>query len=135
MNIHMNRRAILKGLTASSCALPFIAQSQRSPGQESEALDQNFFLMVLLKGGADHSYLFDARPLEFTNANLIQNYTGEAPVLWEDSQGRSTFVSKSANKLATYQKDLLILNGVHMDPGFEGHLQNVNVLTPGYCLG
>ena len=42
--------------------------------------DPHFFLLVVLNGGADSSYMFDARPLSMTKAGKIQNYLGKEPV-------------------------------------------------------
>ena len=41
--------------------------------------DPHFFLLIVLNGGADCSYMFDARPLAMTAAGRIQNYLGREP--------------------------------------------------------
>ena len=42
------------------------------PAALSPDADPHFFLLVVLNGGADSSYMFDARPLSMTKAGKIQ---------------------------------------------------------------
>ena len=42
------------------------------PAPASAGADPHFFLLVVLNGGADSSYMFDARPLSMTKAGKIQ---------------------------------------------------------------
>src|SRR5262249_55995455 len=42
--------------------------------------EPHFFLMIVLNGGADSSYMFDARPPSMTQAGQNPNYPDPAPV-------------------------------------------------------
>ena len=50
--------------------------------------EPHFFLLIVLNGGADSSYMFDARPLSMTKAGKIQNYLGKEPAPWTGTQRR-----------------------------------------------
>src|SRR6476620_4158523 len=60
--------------------LPAAAQAPDEP---------HFFLMIVLNGGADCSYMFDARPLSMTPAGKIQNSLGQelGPFLFGNGTG------------------------------------------------
>ena len=96
--------------------------------------DPHFFLFVVLDGGADPSYMFDARPLSMTRAGKIQNYLGEEPGVWTGSNGAATLATRLVAPLRTFADRFSVLNGVYMTPSFDGHLQNMNFLFSGSPL-
>jgi len=97
--------------------------------------DPHFFLLIVLDGGADPSYMFDARPLSMTAAGKIQNYLGEEPAVWAGRNGQSTFATRLMAPLAAFRDRFSVLNGVYMTPSFDGHLQNMNFLFSGSPFG
>ena len=97
--------------------------------------DPHFFLFVVLDGGADPSYMFDARPLSMTRAGKIQNYLGEEPGVWTGSNGAATLATRLVAPLRTFADRFSVLNGVYMTPSFDGHLQNMNFLFSGSPFG
>lgn len=97
--------------------------------------DPHFFLLIVLDGGADPSYMFDARPLSMTRAGKIQNYLGEEPRIWSGRNGQSTLATRLVAPLHAFRDRFSILNGVYMTPSFDGHLQNMNFLFSGSPFG
>ena len=97
--------------------------------------DPHFFLLVVLDGGADPSYMFDARPLSMTRAGMIQNYVGEEPGAWSGSNGVTTLATRLVAPLHPFRDRFSVLNGVYMTPSFDGHLQNMNFLFSGSPFG
>jgi hypothetical protein len=97
--------------------------------------EPHFFLMIVLNGGADSSYMFDARPLSMTKAGKIQNYLGEEPSPWIGRNGVSTLATSLIKPLGPFRDRFSVLNGVYMTPSFDGHLQNMNFLFTGNAFG
>ncbi|MEA2989786.1 MAG: hypothetical protein QOG83_2497 [Alphaproteobacteria bacterium] len=97
--------------------------------------DPHFFLMIVLNGGADSSYMFDARPLSMTQAHKIQNYLGRPPAPWAGRNGTAALATSLTKPLAGFRDRFSILNGVLMTPSFDGHLQNMNFLFTGNPFG
>ena len=100
--------------------------------------DPHFFLLLLMSGGADNSYTFDARPLSMTKAGKIQNYwskNGAQPIPWVGTNGQSCLTTPLINPLIPFKDRFSIINGVHMTPSFDGHLQNMNFLFAGGPFG
>jgi uncharacterized protein (DUF1501 family) len=97
--------------------------------------DPHFFLMIVLNGGADTSYMFDARPLAMTAAGKIQNYLGKEPDKWGGKNGVSAASSSLVKPLARFKDRFSVLNGVVMTPSFDGHAQNMNYLFTGDPFG
>ena len=97
--------------------------------------DPHFFLLVVLDGGADPSYMFDARPLSMTRAGKIQNYLGEEPGVWQGNNASSTLATRLVAPLRPLKDRFSVLNGVYMTPSFDGHLQNMNFLFSGSPFG
>jgi len=98
----------------------------------------HFFLMIVLAGGADSSYMFDARPLSMTAAGKIQNYwskNGTKPAVWTGTNGQTCLATPLIKPLERYQDRFSILNGVYMTPSFDGHEQNFNFLFTGSPFG
>jgi len=97
--------------------------------------EPHFFLLIVLEGGADPSYMFDARPLSMTRAGKIQNYLGEEPAPWAGRNGTTTLATRLVAPLRPLADRFSVLNGVYMTPGFDGHLQNMNFLFSGSPFG
>jgi hypothetical protein len=127
----IDRRTFLKAsaLGTSSFFLPHWSWANAS--QEPHQL-----LHIHLPGGVDFTYLFDARPLEMTQANLQHNYMNEEPFVWEGpTNGRRTYATHLTKPLLPYQKDFSIINGIFMDRQFVGHDQLENVMFTGNPFG
>ena len=97
--------------------------------------DPHFFLLIVLNGGADCSYMFDARPLAMTAAGRIQNYLGREPQPWRGRNGVSSLATSLVLPLMPFRDRFSVLNGVYMTPSFDGHLQNMNFLFTGNPFG
>lgn len=97
--------------------------------------DAHFFLVIHMFGGMDGSYLFDARPLEMTKNEKMQNYLGKEPVLWQGSNGVDTWATELVKPLEIYKNNFSVINGVLMATTFDGHDQNVNFLVTGNAFG
>ena len=97
--------------------------------------EPHYFLFIMLGGGADASYFYDARPLSMTAAGRIQNYVGKEPTLVEGRNGTSCRASRLVQPLSRLRDRFSVLNGVFMTPSFDGHLQNVNFLMTGEPFG
>lgn len=98
----------------------------------------HFFLMIVLAGGADSSYMYDARPLSMTAAGKIQNYwskNGTKPAVYTGSNGQSCLTTPLIKPLERYHGKFSVLNGVYMTPSFDGHEQNFNFLFTGSPFG
>ena len=106
--------------------LPAAAQSVDEP---------HFFLMIVLNGGADCSYMFDARPLSMTKAGKIQNYLKQDPAPFSGRNSTGTLATSLVKPLLPFRDRFSILNGVYMTPSFDGHLQNMNFLFTGNPFG
>lgn len=137
------RREFLARLSLGAAALAFplsfeILRSANAQAQTNAADggEDHFFLFIMTPGGMDASYRFDARPLEMTHAGKIQNYQGSEPKLWTGKNGGSCLVSPAMRPLLPHLREgFSIINGVVMDPGFEGHLQSSNILMSGSPFG
>ena len=119
---------------AATLVLPNVSFLGRADA-EAMADDPHFFLMIVLSGGADCSYMFDARPLAMTAAAKIQNYLGQDPVPWEGRNGVSAPATRLVKPLAPFKDRFSVLNGVVMTPSFDGHAQNMNFLFTGDPFG
>ncbi|MCJ8277201.1 MAG: hypothetical protein HRT44_05955, partial [Bdellovibrionales bacterium] len=49
--------------------------------------DDHFYIHIVVDGGWDPSYLFDARPLKMTQDSMIQNYNGTEPTPYTGVNG------------------------------------------------
>jgi hypothetical protein len=101
----------------------------------SKPSEPHFFLHLYLPGGADPSYLFDARPLEMTKSGKMQNYLAKEPSLWQGQNGVSTWATELVRPLETFRQDFSIVNGILMTTTFDGHDQNLNYLMTGNAFG
>jgi len=133
--LHSRRDVLRIGLGgAATLLLP----SASFPGPAQAAAlseDPHFFLMIVLNGGADNAYTFDARPLAMTAAGKIQNYLGEEPGLWKGKNGATASVTSLVKPLAPFKDRFSVLNGIVMTPSFDGHAQNMNYLFTGDPFG
>src|SRR6188472_231288 len=93
---------------------------------DEPAADPRFFMMILFPNGMDPTYLFDARPLEMTQAGKIQNYIGAEPEPWLTDGAEPQLSTRLTAPLRPFKDRFSILNGVLMAQGFEGHDQNMN---------
>ena len=130
MTIHLSRRDLLQ----AGIALAATGLTRRLNAQGGSS-SPHFFLQVVIPGGADNLYMFDSRPLSFTGAGKMANYSGAEPSLWEGANGGRCFASPFAAALKPYKGRLAVVNGIHMPPGFEGHDQNVNALLSANPFG
>jgi hypothetical protein len=115
--------------------------------QNGDAKNPHFFLNVVISGGVDVSYLFDARPLRMTDAGKIQNYlyknAGATPVLsdptprvMQGTNGRATLRSALTDDLAQFQDRFSVINGILMTTGNDfGHGQNMYQLFTNSTVG
>jgi uncharacterized protein (DUF1501 family) len=128
-----SRRDVLRfgALGAGTLLLP----GDSFPAAGGADADPHFFLLVVLNGGADSSYMFDARPLSMTRAGKIQNYLGKEPEPWIGKNGNRSLATSLVKQLAPYRDRFSVLNGVYMAPSFDGHLQNMNFLFAGKPFG
>lgn len=127
----LTRRAFLERSGKAAVTLALLKPATLLAGG-----DRRFFLHVFVKGGADATYLFDARDESFTRHGHLQNYrTDRAVHLWEDGKGGRTWVSSLAQSLAPERQRFTLLNGVHMARGFDGHPQNVALMITGNASG
>jgi uncharacterized protein (DUF1501 family) len=129
----LSRRKLLKFGLASAGTLFFPERSFVQAGAYQP--DSHFFLFIVLNGGADHSYMFDARPLALTAAGRIQNYTGKEPAKWKGANDSHTLASPLIRPLARFMDRFSVINGVHMAQSFDGHQQNLNFLFTGDPFG
>ncbi len=131
-----SRRDVLKfGLAgAATLLLPGTSFLGRASA-EAMADDPHFFLMIVMNGGADASYMFDARPLSMTAAGKIQNYLGKDPDPWRGKNGIGAAATSLVKPLAPFRDRFSVLNGVVMTPSFDGHAQNMNFLFTGDPFG
>jgi len=132
MSLH--RREFIKAGLIGGASLFFPGPFLKTAWGRDQS-DPHFFLQVFFQGGADNSYLFDARPLEMTKAGKMQNYIGEEPSLWTGVNGQSTYATKLTDPLKPFKNDFSILNGVLMAQQFDGHDQNVNFYFTGNPFG
>jgi hypothetical protein len=128
-----SRRDVLKISLGGAGTLLLPGASFLAAGEPGDGA--HFFLMIVLNGGADSSYMFDARPLSMSQAGKIQNYLGKAPAPWTGRNGVSTLATPLTKPLLPFRDRLSILNGVYMTPSFDGHLQNMNFLFTGNPFG
>ena len=97
----------------------------------AEAASPHFLLQVFLPGGWDTTYLWDARPLEMTKENLLQNVRGTEPNLLKDTRGGSCLVTEAFEPLRQHFDRFSILNGVIMSAGSDGHSENLALFLSG----
>ena len=130
---NISRRDVIRlgAIGAGSIMLPLGATAAAA----DTGAEPHFFLLIVLEGGADPSYMFDARPLSMTRAGKIQNYLGEEPAPWAGRNGTTTLATRLVAPLRPLADRFSVLNGVYMTPGFDGHLQNMNFLFSGSPFG
>ena len=131
--MRISRRRLLSYAAAGGGTLLLPPMGAREAAAASA--DPHFFLMIVLNGGADPAYMFDARPLSMTRAGRIQNYLGKEPFPYRGRNGIATLASTLVEPLLPFRDWFSVLNGVYMTPGFDGHLQNMNFLFAGNPFG
>lgn len=131
----IGRRRLLAFGAAGAGTLMFPTVRPALAAPATPLADPHFFLLVMMGGGADAAYTYDARPLSMTAAGRIHNYLGEQPGLLKGRNGGTTLATRLTWPLIRLQDRFSILNGVVMTPSFDGHLQNVNFLLTGDPFG
>lgn len=131
----LTRRGVLRcGIAGgATVVMPTLASGQAA-SPDGQPLP-HFFLLVVLGGGADASYMYDARPLSMSAAGRIQNYLGQEPALLQGRNGTTARTTSLVQPLARLQDRFSVLNGVVMTPSFDGHLQNMNYMLTGDAFG
>ncbi len=108
-----------------------------------ETRDKHFFIHIVIPDGVSQHNFFDARPLSFTEAGLVENYREgdmREAMEWTPASGgrngtRPHWVSPQVRPLEKYKDLFSILNGVHMSRSFDGHGQNLNMLMANNPFG
>ncbi len=132
----LSRRKFLKlGLAGAGTLAVFRPSSLPAAPRINTSSQAHFYLQLIVQGGWDTSYLFDARPLAMTKAGKIQNYLGEEPSSWVGTNGGSLLTTSVASALMPFRNDFSVVNGVVMTPTFIGHDQNMNQLFTGNEFG
>ncbi|WP_394851048.1 DUF1501 domain-containing protein [Pendulispora rubella] len=134
----MTRRGLLQlgAFSTVAASLPFsklaIAQA---------AAPRHFFLHILMSGGVDGSYLFDARSLRMTDKGRHANYLHKnsvrsipvgvdaARIEMEGSNGTKALRTSLVNPLMAHWPDFSVVNGVLMSKDADGHGQNARYAT------
>lgn len=128
--MNINRRDFIKygmaGLGASLWPFQFSV---------AKPADDHYLFILFLDGGADFTYLFDARPLEMTQNKLLSNRMGQPPRLWQGANGGQTWASALTTPLETFKNDFSVVNGVFMDKTFAGHNNMIDLIFSGNALG
>jgi len=132
MHKALSRRKVLKFAALGGGTVMMPALGARPA---AAAAEPHFVLLVVLNGGADPSYMFDARPLSMTRAGQIQNFLGEEPRPWRGSNGVGALATSLVKPLIPFRDRFSVLNGVVMTPSFDGHQQNMNFLFAGNPFG
>jgi hypothetical protein len=101
---------------------------------EADTDDSNI-LIVVVPGGWDPSYLFDARPLEMTTAGIIQNYWQEPIAEFSDRRGHRCWRSTVTDPLLPFFDQMAIVRGVIMADAFDGHEENLSLGLTGNAGG
>ncbi len=102
---------------------------------QSSNREEHFFLQILYPGGLDWTYLFDARPLAMTKEKLIQNYLAKDPHVWTGVNGQKTLATDLVKPLESLKDYFSVINGVLMEPSFDGHDQNMAYWLTGNPFG
>ncbi len=126
----LDRRELL-ALAAGLTVFPRFAGAQT----EKEQDDPHFLFQIVMTGGLDPTYLFDARPSSFLSAKKHAYYLKEeaAPLSFEG--GASTLATSLVNPLKPFLDRFSVVNGVVMMPAFDGHENNVGFLMTGDAFG
>ncbi len=134
----ISRRDFIKNIlagTASLGASSLFLRSLPSFALTTRTNEDHFFLEILVRGGWDTHYLFDARPLAFTQSGIAHDYYGKEPFLWTGTNGGTTWASEIAKPLESLKDYFSIVNGVVMSDGPDGHAQVLNTWFAGNTLG
>ncbi|MBX9769097.1 MAG: DUF1501 domain-containing protein [Bdellovibrionales bacterium] len=132
--IGISRRDLLKtGLSLGSGV--FLCPGLLGRAYAAKTEDPHFFLLALLPGGFDPTYMFDSRPLDQAQPEGQHNYQTEAATLLTGSNGQSAWMGSASKGLQDLFPYFSIVNGVMMSAQFDGHSQNLNTLLTGNPFG
>ncbi|MDA9951712.1 DUF1501 domain-containing protein [Oligoflexaceae bacterium] len=126
-----SRRKFLKQSSAFA-VLPVFAASPK-PLLAADG-PPHFFIHLVLAGGMDPIYAFDARPLEFTDRGLFSNYTYKnveamptlpdaSPLEVIGSDRKGTLRSPLTNPIMKYRDQFSVFNGLH----FKSDVHELNM--------
>ncbi len=124
LTMKLSRRQLISG----TAAFAGVGLSSRLIATQEPGLLPHFFIHIVVLPGADSLYSFDARPLSFKAAGKVANFAAEDPFHWQGRNGGQCLAAPYAKALLPYKDRLAIINGIHMTPGFEGHIENERVL-------
>ena len=130
-----SRRRFIQLSSAGAGVLMLPRWARATGASAANPFTDRFFLQVFLQGGADSSYLFDARPLAMTKAGIIQNYNSAENIPYQGKKGGTCLRSPLTEPLMAYKDYFSVLNGVWMSTEFQGHPQTVNFAFTGDGLG
>ena len=131
-----NRREFALGSLATLGGIPWL-QAMAGKSRRDGDQEPHFFLHLCVSGGVDATYMFDARPLAFTDQNLLANYAYKnkdsskpllkdpSPITYQGSNGQTCWRSPLTDPLLGLSQDFSVINGVMMSPQFNGHGSNM----------
>jgi hypothetical protein len=129
----MNRRQLVRlGAAASST---WMLPRSSSILTAAEIEDPHFYVHIVIPGGWDPTYLFDARPLEFTKAGKLQNFIGKEPEPFFGKNGGTALRTEVSRAFDRFLPEFSIVNGIHMATDFDGHEQGINFIMSGNPFG
>lgn len=129
----MNRRQLLRlGAAASST---WVLPRSSSILSAAEIEDPHFYVHIVIPGGWDNTYLYDARPLEFTTAKKQQNFLGKEPEPIVGKNGGRTLRTEITKGFDGFFPEFSLINGIHMSTDFDGHEQGINFVMSGNPFG
>jgi hypothetical protein len=122
----LDRRSftVLGATAAGACLIPRGALAQ-------QASDPHFFLQIVLPGGLDPTYTFDARPLSFVAAQKHANYDTAERIRRVGANGGECWSTGLVKALDPFKDRFSVVNGVVMLPLFDGHENNTSFMMTG----
>ena len=136
----MTRRVFLKmcAMGALAASLPAgigraFGGTKRPAADEQEPL---FFLNILVPGGWDTAFLFDARGEDMWQAKLMHSFLRDTPKVWSGKNGQDCLASNLAWTHLNPLKDYFsVINGMVMHPINQGHPDNWDFFLTGALDG
>ncbi|MGE0174719.1 MAG: DUF1501 domain-containing protein [Oligoflexales bacterium] len=132
---NISRRDFAKFGLWNALTLPLVSKLEASEAKEND----HFFLGIIVSGGLDVSYTFDARPRTMRDAGKLAIYfdgtDDERLIPWQGKNGQATLATKFVKPLIPFKNEISIVNGVLMTPQFDGHTENLNYLLTNNPFG